>query len=328
MYIINNNNNINNHLNSYSSPDLVNGKFVLNHYQPLKKHTWLDYSAFHSLKHQLEPLFYIERNNLLEPILSKKQLRILQDLNITLTFTQDNRPFISATSNPEFIKTLEGLGFFNVFRTNSGKFGVQLSQVVMFLELGIEWVRNGFTMEGHLYNIHHLSQDVCDNRLSNLDVLPVDVHSFITSLQVGNENVPTNLYSKDYLLSVFTKVPLTTKDGRKVKGKTQWLSRLSQVIRTTLIKSAAFCLSRMKQVEASLDVEKCKSDNLVNLFGLVALYPSTLGLVQHVNSWMQGKSIPCINEIQSKVLGWYKEFKKYLGSKSNPTSLFPSYSAA
>lgn len=309
------------YLNNYSTPDFINHPFLTsNGLQPLKKDTWLDYHQFHNLKNALNPLSFISRDSQLSPSLSAKQLARLKSLGLNLSFTKDNRPVFLASQNTEFMTQLGDMGFFNIFLTNHCKFGVQLSQVLMFLEHGISWVRNKFTMPGHLYNIHHLNQDVCDNRAHNLDVLPVDVHSFITSLQVGKKNIPTNLYSHNYLLSIFSVAPLTTKDGKEVKGKAQWLGRLSQVIRTTLITSTAFCIESMAGVKLP-DLDGDAS----SLFGAMVELSSSLGLVPGTASFLRGKSIPSLNSIQTCVSTWYKQFKDYLeNSTSNVVQLFGS----
>ena len=309
------------YLNNYSTPDFINHPFLTsNGLQPLKKDTWLDYHQFHNLKNALNPLSFISRDSQLNPCLGAKQVARLKSLGLNLSFTKDNRPVFLASQNTDFMTQLGNMGFFNVFLTNHGKFGVQLSQVLMFLEHGISWVRNKFIMPGHLYNIHHLNQDVCDNRPHNLDVLPVDVHSFITSLQVGKKNVPTNLYSHNYLLSIFSMAPLTTKDGKEVKGKTQWLSRLSQVIRTTLITSTAFCIQSMAGVKLP-DLDGCSDAS--SLFGAMVELSSSLGLVPGTASFLRSKSIPSLNSIQTCVSTWYKQFNDYLeNSTSNVVQLF------
>lgn len=298
--------------------------FVHNGTQPLKKDTWLDYFQFNKLKVALASLEYITRDALLNPCLNPKQIGVLKSLGLTLSFSLDNRPTLLVKDNLDFIQTLREMGFFNVFNTNSGTYKVQLSQVIMFVNIGINWIHNGLTLPGDLYNIHHLSQDVCDNRITNLDVLPVDIHSFITSLQVGKHNIPTNLYSKDYLLTIFSKAPLTTKTGGIVKGMTQWVSRLSQVIRTTLIASTSFCVKRMCVLKSSLPTTLISS-NLLTMFGLLDdlenSYEVVSGLIGKVGSFLKGKSIPTLTSIQLNVKSWWKTFKDYL-EESNVVPMF------
>lgn len=307
-------------LYSYSSPDVIHPFFTHNGTSPLKKNSWLDYIKFHELNRRLAPLQFIYRDALLNPVLNTDQKALLESMNLSLSFTQDNRPFFKSQDNEEFIEVLRDLGFFNIYSTNSGAYGVQLSQVVMFLEFGIQWVRNGFTMPGHLYNIHHLSQDVCDNRVGNLDVLPVDIHSFVTSLQCGKGNIPTNLYSKDYLRSVMSVAPLTTKSGKVVK-KDAWVGRLSQVIRSTLVASTAFCIERMNVLRQNVEVDM--SEDLVVAFGALVQLGTSNGLVTKVADFLKGKAIPTLASIQSSVKGWYKDFKAFLGA-SNVVPLFNS----
>lgn len=298
--------------------------FVHNGTQPIKKDAWLDYSQFNKLSKALAPLEYIERDEFLNPCLNPKQVHVLESLGLTLSFTHDNRPILYTKDNLDFIQALRNMGFFNVFNTNSGSYGVQLSQVLMFVNLGIEWIRNGFLMPGNLYNIHHLSQDVCDNRLSNLDVLPVDIHAFVTSLQCGKGNVPTNLYSKDYLLTIFSKAPLTTKYGSVVKGAIQWVSRMSQVIRTTLVASSAFCVKQMCALKASIPSTLIPSDLLALFTVLDDLESDSYylpGLVSKIGSFLKGKSIPSLTSIQCNVKFWWKSFKDYL-SESSVVPLF------
>lgn len=298
--------------------------FVHNGTQPVKKDTWLDYFQFNKLRVALGPLECITRDALFNPFLSPKQVGVLKSLGLTLSFTSDNRPTLLAKDNLDFIKILRDMGFFNVFNTNSGTYKVQLSQVIMFVNLGINWIHNGLVLPGNLYNIHHLNQDVCDNRLINLDVLPVDIHSFITSLQVGKHNIPTNLYSKDYLLTIFSKAPLTTKTGGIVQGMTQWISRLSQVIRMTLIASTSFCVKHMCVLKQSLSTIPVSSD-LLAMFGLLddleGSYEVVPGLVGKVGSFLKGKSIPTLTSIQLSIKSWWKTFKDYLGA-SNVIPMF------
>jgi len=310
-------------VNSYSSSDeLFHPFFTHNHTTQLKKNAWLDYHLFHKLNHQFKELQVIQRDEKLNPFFSPKQKALLKLLNLSLTFTSDNRPFIKTCDNQEFIQVLRDMGFFNVFCTNAGTFGVQLSQVIMFLEYGIQWVRNGFLMPGHLYNIHHLSQDVCDNRPVNLDVLPVDIHSFITSLQCGKHNIPTNLYSKDYLRTIFSKAPLTTKDGKLVKGMTQWVSRLSQVIKSTLVASTAFCITRMSRFNQCVEIPKMSDTSQLNaLFGVMLELGNSVDLLSRVANFLKGKDIPSTAIIQANVKVWFKTFGAFL-AESSVVSMF------
>ena len=103
---------------------------------------------------------------------------------------KSNRPYLPSKSNRPFINQLHKVGFFDVFSTNNAyddpnSFGVYLSQVVMFLHYGIDWVRKGFKLNADSIEIHHLNSNVCDNRLSNLSIVTKSLHSFLTSLQIG-----------------------------------------------------------------------------------------------------------------------------------------------
>lgn len=161
-------------------------EYKLNKSQGNNPNRWLDYSLFHSLRDFIKPLLYIPRDDEFLPYLTSIQ----QSLGLNIRFTKSNRPYLPSKSNRPFINQLHKVGFFDVFSTNNAfddhnSFGVYLSQVVMFLHYGIDWVRKGFKLNADSIEIHHINSNVCDNRSSNLSIVTKSLHSFLTSLQIG-----------------------------------------------------------------------------------------------------------------------------------------------
>jgi hypothetical protein len=149
---------------------------------------WLDYHLFNQLGEELKVLEYIRRDIRFKPLLGPEQLA----LGLTIRFNKANRPYLPPSkNNRELIGKLDDLGFFEVYCTNKaydGGFGVYLSQVLLFLKYGIDWVRKGFKMPAEEMEIHHVNSNVLDNRIENLHVVTRTLHCFLTNVQIGQHH--------------------------------------------------------------------------------------------------------------------------------------------
>lgn len=210
--------------------------------QTLDPNRYIDYSLFNKLGKKIKSLLYIKRDKNFNPILSPEQ----QSLGFFITFTQDNRPYFPASKNGVLMSHLKQLGFFDVFSTNKAgdsntAFGVYLSQVSLFLEYGINWVRTGFKAPQFLIEIHHLNSNVLDNRLDNLCVVSPSVHSFLSTLQVGHDPVKRMELGND--------MKVYNNKGNVLEGNDAH-SKLGWLVHQTLLRTKLWLKSIITKLQA------------------------------------------------------------------------------
>ena len=223
----------------------------MNESQALNPNRYLDYSKFHKIKNKIKPLLLIHRDSNFNPTLTSEQL----SLGFSIRFTPDNRPYFPASQNKTLMQDLKELGFFQVFCTNSAgdkddAFGVYLSQVSMFFEYGIEWVRASFKLPQDSVELHHLNSNVLDNRVSNVSVVSSTVHSFLSTLQVGKDVVSRPQLSPSFV--IYNNKGDVLK-GMKALCKLGWL--LHETIRRTKLwlKAVVHLLGTPTQDTTDLD---------------------------------------------------------------------------
>lgn len=253
-----------------------------NNQQSYNSDRWLDYSLYHKLRRKIKCLYTIERNKDLNPKLSPEQL----NLGFFIAFTKSNRPFFPAKKNKKLIQDLEEIGFFDVFATNHSAddvkkgFGVYLSQVVLFLQYGIEWVRKGFKMPADKMEIHHLSSNVLDNRPMNLEVVTVNLHAFLTNLQMGQHHC----YSKKPTYNKFYNDIPTNRGDWLTNFKTS-KGRVTNLINNTLIRTKLwlklYLLNYVSQ--NSLNGSNIKSPSTFNINN--SKLGNTVKLPTSINIW-------------------------------------------
>ena len=300
--------------------------YAINNNQSLSPNRWLDYKLFHKLNKLFKSLQYIGRNNNFSPHLTSEQ----QALGFTIKFTKDNRPYLPSSSNKVLINQLNTIGFFDVFSTNCANdkdgFGVYLSQVIMFLEYGIEWVRKGFKMPASSMEIHHLNSNVLDNRITNLEVVTKVVHSFITNIQIGQHHV----HSVDkQFFSADNKVP--TNKGNWLTTYKDVSSRLGQLIKRTLDSTITW----LKQ-NLALSVKKSEvfHDHLTDIINDICpdflkdeLYvplddSHEKALMALSLNWLIKRTIPDIKTIYKNLKGAASVFMKSLFHKASADDIF------
>lgn len=222
---------------------------IMNNSQSNNPQRFLDYSLFNYLSRKIQPLLYIKRDNSLNPLLSPEQLA----LGFTVAFTPDNRPYFPTRKNSYLISCLKELGFFDVFCTNcagddSSAFGVYLSQVSMFLQYGIQWVRSSFKISQHSTEIHHINSNVLDSRTTNMAVVSSTVHSFLSTIQVGKDIVSRPFLSSSIVIYNPQGVILK---GQQALCKLGWLVHQT-VLRTKLwLKAVIYCAQPVSELEHS-----------------------------------------------------------------------------
>lgn len=300
--------------------------FKINQYQDLSRNRWIDYKQFHSLRRKFKKLQYIGRDNKFNPKLSREQ----EDLGYVIKFTKSNRPYLPANSNRELIKQLGELGFFDIYSTNCASeekgFGVYVSQVVMFLEYGIEWIRTGFKMPAHLMEIHHCSSNVLDNRLRNLEVVTKTAHCLLTNLQMGQNHSYSPIRDFDR-----TDNPIPTNKGKWLTSFKDVGSRLGQLIKKTLDmtinwlkQSLALAVKKGKTFSSELD--KLIADiapDFLNSEYYVPLDESEEKAVMALSlNWLIGKAIPDIGTIYKNLKGTASVFMKSVFHKADADDIF------
>lgn len=98
-----------------------------------------------------------------------------------VTKVKDGRLVLLAKHNTFVFDTLERLGCFKFYETNSGLHVIGVSQVVLFLDHGWKALRNGFTMKKGEMEVHHIDGDVTNNDPKNLVALDKDGHAYISA---------------------------------------------------------------------------------------------------------------------------------------------------
>lgn len=290
------------------------------------KNRWLPYHEYSYYRKLLKPLEVILRDNkTFSPKLNKKQL----SLGFIIRFTKDNRPYFPASSNRRFIYKLKQLGFFDVFVSNKAfkpkGFGVYLSQVILFFQHGISWIRKGFQMEKDIYEIHHINGNVLDNRCSNLYPVHNLIHRLLSKVQTGK-------YAIEYFPHQFQSIRAYRKDGQPIL-KAHINGFILSLIELTIERTKQFVTSVLALLEYSPedfdDNDDSSNDPLRQLLKEITALTFNKAakgfggwkslkdeLIHNLDAnflidtwnWLQDKSVSSINDIKANLPGAVRKF--------------------
>jgi len=260
-------------------------------------------------------------------------------LGFVIRFTKDNRPYLPAPHNKELIDDLKDMGFFDVFVSNKAYkpngFGVYLSQVILFFQYGVNWIRRGFVIEKDIYEIHHINGNVLDNQCSNLYPVHNLIHRLLSKVQSGR-------YVVEFFPHKFEHIVAYRKDGKPIL-KDRINGFIMSLIELTIQRTKEFLSSVIILLEAPpIDFDGDSNDpfnaflkelNLLQFekgaegFGGWKNLKYQLDKNRDANflmdtwNWLRDKSLSSIEIVKSRLPGIVKSFLRSCKNMENYDSL-------
>lgn len=146
---------------------------------------------------------------------------------------------IKENQNLKYILILDNFFDFNI--KNNGNLVYEHQIVAYYFCGGIDAFKRGYLCDSSIYEVHHINGNTFDNRSSNLQYLPKDLHIEITTVQRSLCKYLKSFRSDNKganLLGRLNNIPMWNKQGRKVENIKHFI--LSCLIKTIKESSITF----------------------------------------------------------------------------------------